>query len=291
MSSETVTDKIGSITGSSLFRRVVVTLILINAIIVGLDTYPQIHARYGQILHLADRIILYLFSLELVLRFLGSNPRLAFFRSGWNLFDLIIVGVSYLPSSEFFTVARLFRILRALRTVSVSPDLQKVVNALLRSLPALGHILVLLALLMYVYAAIGTSLFGQIAPRFFGSLHQSVLTLFSIITLEGWVTVMDEVVPHMPAAWIYFVTFILFGTFVALNFVVGVIVNNLQAVEIEQRDDIAEIRKTLARVEAHLQANQGAEPIGQKLRRRTSQNSNAPHSLLLNMNTINHSRS
>ena len=170
------------------------------------------------------------------------------------------MGVSYLPSSEFFTVARLFRILRALRTVSVSPDLQKVVNALLRSLPALGHILVLLALLMYVYAAIGTSLFGQIAPRFFGSLHQSVLTLFSIITLEGWVTVMDEVVPHMPAAWIYFVTFILFGTFVALNFVVGVIVNNLQAVEIEQRDDIAEIRKTLDRMEAQLQSNQNAIP-------------------------------
>jgi len=258
MSSETMEDKIGSITNSALFRRVVITLILLNAIIVGLDTYPQIHASYGNIFHVTDRIILYLFSLELVLRFLGTNPHLAFFRSGWNLFDLIIVGVSYLPSSEFFTVARLFRILRALRTVSVSPDLQKVVNALLRSLPALGHILVLLALLMYVYAAIGTSLFGQIAPRFFGSLHQSVLTLFSIITLEGWVTVMDEVVPQMPAAWIYFVTFILFGTFVALNFVVGVIVNNLQAVEIEQRDDIAEIRKTLARVEAQLQSNQNA---------------------------------
>jgi voltage-gated sodium channel len=260
MSSEKIADKIGSITNSALFRRVVITLILLNAIIVGLDTYPQIHARYGEIFHLADRIILYLFSLELVLRFLGSSPRLAFFRSGWNLFDLIIVGISYLPSSEFFTVARLFRILRALRTVSVSPDLQKVVNALLRSLPALGHILILLALLMYVYAAIGTSLFGQIAPKYFGSLHQSVLTLFSVITLEGWVNVMDEVVPHMPAAWIYFVTFILFGTFVALNFVVGVIVNNLQAVEIEQRDDIAEIRKTLTRMETQLQSNQNSKP-------------------------------
>ena len=260
MSSEKRADKIGSITNSALFRRVVITLILLNAIIVGLDTYPQIHDRYGEIFHLADRIILYLFSLELVLRFLGSSPRLAFFRSGWNLFDLIIVGISYLPSSEFFTVARLFRILRALRTVSVSPDLQKVVNALLRSLPALGHILILLALLMYVYAAIGTSLFGQIAPKYFGSLHQSVLTLFSVITLEGWVNVMDEVVPQMPAAWIYFVTFILFGTFVALNFVVGVIVNNLQAVEIEQRDDIAEIRKTLARMEAQLQSNQNSKP-------------------------------
>jgi voltage-gated sodium channel len=271
MSSEATADKIGSIANSTLFRRVVITLILLNAIIVGLDTYPQIHARYGEILHLTDRIILYVFSLELVLRFLGSHPPLAFFRSGWNLFDLIIVGVSYLPSSEFFTVARLFRILRALRTVSVSPDLQKVVTALLRSLPTLGHILVLLALLMYVYAAIGTSLFGEIAPKFFGSLHQSVLTLFSIITLEGWVTVMDEVVPQMPAAWIYFVTFILFGTFVALNFVVGVIVNNLQAVETEQRDDIAEIRKTLDRMEAQLQSRQDDAILPDERSRRAEQ--------------------
>ena len=267
MISETTADKIGAITNSALFRRIVIALILLNAIIVGLDTYPQVNASYGTILHLTDRIILYLFSLELVLRFLGSSPRLAFFRSGWNLFDLIIVGVAYLPSSEFFTVARLFRILRALRTVSVSPDLQKVVTALVRSLPTLGHILVLLALLMYVYAAIGTSLFGQIAPKYFGSLHQSVLTLFSIITLEGWVTVMDEVVPQMPAAWIYFVTFILLGTFVALNFVVGVIVNNLQAVEIEQRDDIAEIRRTLDRIEAQLQSNQNTNPAEEGSRR------------------------
>ena len=193
MNSETAADKIGSITGSAVFRRVVITLIVINAIIVGLDTYPQIHAAYGQFLWLADRIILYVFALELVLRFLASSPHLAFFRSGWNLFDLIIVGVSFLPSSQFFTVARLFRILRALRTVSVMPELQRLVTALLRSLPALGHILILLALLMYVYAAIGTSLFGEIAPKYFGSLHQSVLTLFRVITLEGWVAVMDEV--------------------------------------------------------------------------------------------------
>jgi voltage-gated sodium channel len=266
MISETAADKIGSITDSALFRRVVITLIVVNAIIVGLDTYPQIHAAYGEILSLADRIILYVFTLELVLRFLGSNPPMAFFRSGWNLFDLIIVGVSFLPASQFFTVARLFRILRALRTVSVVPDLQKLVTALLRSLPTLGHILMLLALLMYVYAAIGTSLFGEIAPKYFGSLHKSVLTLFSIITLEGWIDVMDEVLPQIPAAWIYFVTFILIATFVAMNFFVGVIVNNLQAVEIEERDDIAEIRKALARVEAQLQSSQDANPSDERSR-------------------------
>jgi hypothetical protein len=98
----------------------------------------------------------------------------------------------------------------------------------------------------------------EIVPH--GTLHQSVLTLSSVIALEGWVTVMDEVLPHMPMASIYFVSFILFGTFVALNFVVGVIVNNLQAIEIEQRDDIAEIRKALARVEAHLESGHEADP-------------------------------
>ena len=111
----------------------------------------------------------------------------------------------------------------------------------------MAHIAALLGLLIYVYAAIGTSLFGEFSPKYFGTLHQSVLTLFSVITLEGWVTVMDEVLAHMPGAWIYFVTFILLGTFVALNFFVGVIVNNLQSVAIDEGNDLAEIRAALAR--------------------------------------------
>lgn len=248
-------NRIGLLTESPLFRRVVTTLILLNAIIVGLETYPEIRADYGESLNVADTTILYLFALELILRFLAAKPHVAFFRSGWNIFDLVIVAAGFVPSSEFFTVARLFRIFRVLRAVSVMPDLQRVVAALLRSLPSLGHIVTLLALLMYVYAAVGTSLFAEAAPKYFGTLHQSVLTLFSVITLEGWVTVMEEVLEDMPFAWIYFVTFILFGTFVALNFFVGVIVNNLQSVGIEERDDLADIRDALARLEARLQAN------------------------------------
>jgi voltage-gated sodium channel len=253
MSSELAARGIASIVESPQFRHAVTTLILLNAIIVGLETYPEVQATYGNVLQIADRIILWLFTVELALRFFAATPRLAFFHSGWNIFDLVIVALGYMPSSEFFTVARLFRILRVLRAVSVIPDLQKVVGALLLSLPSLGHIAALLALLIYVYAAIGTSLFGDFAPKYFGSLHESVLTLFSVITLEGWVGVMDEVLPHMPGAWIYFVTFILLGTFVALNFFVGVIVNNLQSVAIEERDDLAEIRRALARLEARLQ--------------------------------------
>ena len=251
---------IAPIVESAQFRHGVTALILINAVIVGLETYVEVRAVYGDVLQIADRIVLYLFTAELALRFFAANPPLTFFRSGWNIFDLAIVALGFLPASEFFTVARLFRIIRVLRAISVIPDLQKVVAALLLSLPSLAHIAALLGLLIYVYGAIGTSLFGAFAPTHFGTLHQSVLTLFSVITLEGWVTVMDEVLPHMPAAWIYFVTFILLGTFVALNFFVGVIVNNLQSTAIEEGDDLAEIRKALARLEARLQT----EPSEQK---------------------------
>ena len=244
---------IASIVESPQFRHAVTALILINAVIVGLETYPEVRTVYGGVLEIADRGVLYLFSAELALRFFAAKPPLAFFRSGWNLFDLVIVALGFLPSSEFFTVARLFRIVRVLRAISVIPDLQRVVAALLLSLPSLAHIAALLGLLIYVYGAIGTSLFGAFSPKYFGTLHQSVLTLFSVITLEGWVTVMDEVLPHMPGAWIYFVTFILLGTFVALNFFVGVIVNNLQSVALnEERDELADIRQALARLEARL---------------------------------------
>jgi voltage-gated sodium channel len=261
MSRELAARSIASIVESPQFRHAVTALILLNAIIVGLETYAEVRASYGDVLQIADRIILYLFTMELALRFFAAKPPLGFFRSGWNIFDLAIVTVGFLPSSEFFTVARLFRIIRVLRAVSVIPDLQKVVGALLLSLPSLGHIAALLGLLIYVYGAIGTSLFGAFAPKYFGTLHQSVLTLFSVITLEGWVSVMDEVLPHMPGAWIYFVTFILLGTFVALNFFVGVIVNNLQSVAIEEHDDLAEIRKALARLEARLQTKPSDENL------------------------------
>jgi voltage-gated sodium channel len=259
MSRELASRNVASIVESPQFRHAVTSLILLNAIIVGLETYEEVRATYRDVLQRADRIILYLFTVELLLRFFAARPPLAFFRSGWNIFDLAIVALGFLPSSQFFTVARLFRIIRVLRAISVIPDLQKVVGALLLSLPSLGHIAALLALLIYVYGAVGTSLFGAFAPNHFGTLHQSVLTLFSVITLEGWVGVMDEVLPHMPAAWIYFVTFILLGTFVALNFFVGVIVNNLQSVAIEERDDLAEIRRALARLEARLQTEPSDE--------------------------------
>ena len=259
MSNAIMVSRLEQIVESAYFRRGVISLIVLNAVIVGLETYPKVETGYGWLLHIADRAILYLFTLELILRFLAVGKFAAFFRSGWNVFDLVIVAVGYLPASQFFTVARLFRILRVLRAVSVLPNLQTIVTALLQSLPSLGHIAMLLALLIYVYAAVGTSLFNEISPQYFGSLHVSVLTLFSVITLEGWITIMEAVLPQAPFAWIYFVTFILFGTFVALNFFVGVIVSNLQSADTHEENHLADIRETLRRLEARLAEGQGFE--------------------------------
>lgn len=259
MSKVVAVNRVESIVESAFFHRTVLSLIVLNAVIVGLETYPQVESHYGWLLHLADRTILYLFSLELILRFVAVRQPTVFLKNGWNVFDLVIVAAGYLPASQFFTVARLFRVLRVLRAVSVLPNLQTLVAALLKSLPSLGHIVMLLGLLIYVYAAIGTSLFSEISPKYFRTLHQSVLTLFSVITLEGWVSIMDEVLPYARAAWIYFVTFILFGTFVALNFFVGVIVSNLQSAAVEEKDGLTDIREALIRLEARLAEGQGFE--------------------------------
>jgi len=242
------------IVDSAPFRRTVIGLILLNAVTIGLETYPAVTARYGGLLHAADRAILAIFTIEIALRFAAARSKAAFFRDGWHWFDMIVVVAAYVPGSQFLSIVRIFRVLRVLRAITVLPNLQRLVGALLRSLPSLGNIALLLSLLLYVYAAAGTFLFAAIDPRHFGSLHASVLTLFGILTLEGWIDVMDGLRESSPLCWIYFVSFILLGTFVSLNFFVGVIVGNMQRVDEEEKpDELAEIRATLARIEARLE--------------------------------------
>ena len=219
-----------------LFRRTVVGLILFNALVIGLETYPDIAASYGTLLNAADRLVLWLFTVELALRW-AAAPGWAFFRDPWHWLDMAVVATGYVPGSRFFTVIRLFRILRVLRALTVLPNLQRLANALLRGLPLLGDVLVLLGILFYVYGTAGTFLYRAISPDYFGSLHQSMLTLFQIITLEEWAAIMRTVRPAAPGCWLYFVSFILLGTFVALNSLISVILRNLEALDGESALD------------------------------------------------------
>jgi voltage-gated sodium channel len=227
------------------FSNTILALILVNAILVGIETYPGVFSDYSTWFYLADRILLWAFTLEIMIRLFASKPSYCFFQNSWNLFDFIIVASGHLfVGAHFVTVLRILRVLRVLRAISVMPSLRKIVNALLLTIPALGNISLLLGLLFYIFAVIGTMLFSQASPEYFGSLHLSLLTLFQVVTLEAWASdVMRPLVDLVPWAWVYFLVFIMVGTFVIFNLFVGVIVNNVEKAE-DQEKETAEKKGT-----------------------------------------------
>ncbi len=229
------------------FNRFVTAIILFAAVLVGLETYPALMERYGPTLYMLNNLVLTIFTIEVVLRMGAEWPRpLRYFRNGWNVFDFTIVALSLLPGlGAYALAARLLRLLRVLRLIRTLPDLQIILGALLRSIPSIGYVLVLMLLLLYVYAVAGVFLFGANDPFHFGSLHTALLTLFSILTLEGWVDVLhiqyfgcerfelpDPALCTQPIAQPlvavgYMVSFVLLGTLVFLNLLVGIVVNSM----------------------------------------------------------------
>lgn len=242
--------KLSEVVESNGFRRAVIAVILINAVHIGLETDPGMVERYGSVLRGADRVILGLFSLEMALRLLAATSAAAFFRDPWNWFDCAVIGAGFFPNSEFITVFRLLRILRLMHTVRVLPGLKHVADTVLQTLPSLTNVLIILSLLFYTYATAGTLLYGALLPERFGSLGKSLLTLCEVITLEGWGGPMRLLLPHAPFAWVYFVSFILLGTYFALSSVVQILVNHL--IDEENRGEIAAIRRSLERIEEQL---------------------------------------
>ena len=207
-------------------QRVIIALILLNALTLGLETFPGITARAGPALHVIDQILLAVFVLELVLKAIGHGRR--FFASGWNVFDTLVIGIALLPSTGALSVLRALRVLRVLRLISAVPQMRFVVEALARSLPGLGSIACLLLVFFYVFAVMATKLFGGQFPQWFGSLWSSMFSLFQIMTLEGWAEIAREIMAYQPAAWLFFLAFILLGTFTVLNLFIAVIVNAMQ---------------------------------------------------------------
>jgi voltage-gated sodium channel len=207
--------------------RFLIAVILVNAVTLGLETFPAVMARAGTLLITIDRICLGIFVVELILRLYALGLR--FFRSGWNLFDFTIVTVSLLPATGGFSVLRALRILRVLRVVSAVPSLRRVVDGLGRALPGMGSVFLLILLIYYIAAVMATKLFGASFPDWFGSLGASAYSLFQVMTLESWsmgiVRPVMEVYPH---AWAFFLPFILMTTFAVMNLIVGLIVNSMQ---------------------------------------------------------------
>jgi voltage-gated sodium channel len=226
---------------SRSFQNLILTAILGAGVVVGLETYPAVMEGYGQLLRTLDWGILYLFAVEILLKIIAHrNKPWEFFRNSWNVFDFVIVLVCFLPlNSHFVAVLRLARILRVLRLVTVLPRLQVLVGALLRSIPSMGYVGMLLFIHFYIYAVIGTFVFGANDPGHFGTLGASLLTLFQVVTLEGWMPIMQVQMAALPGYGppLYFISFIVVGGMIILNLFIGVIMNSMQesTAEIEAR--------------------------------------------------------
>jgi voltage-gated sodium channel len=208
-------------------ERVIMALIIANAVILGMQTYPRMMDAIGPLLEILDRIILAVFVIEITARIIVH--RWAFFRDPWSLFDFIVVAIALVPATDNFTVLRALRVLRVLRLVTAVPTLRRVVAGFFASLPGMGAIGFLIGLLYYVFAIIAIRLFGADNPELFGTLGKSLYTLFTVMTLEGWTNdVAKPVMQNHPWAWIFFVTFIVSTTFMVLNLFIGVVVNAMQ---------------------------------------------------------------
>ena len=214
-------------------EQIITALIVLNAIILGLETSDTVMASWGGWLLWADRILLTVFVIEIAARLVAH--RLAFFRDPWSLFDFVVVGVALVPATGAFSVLRALRVLRVLRLITVAPSLKRVVAALISALPGMGAIVMLLGLVFYVSSVMATMLFGEQFPQWFGSLGASAYSLFQIMTLESWsMGIVRPVMEVYPWAWAFFVPFILATAFTMLNLFIGVVVNAMQ----EEHDEL-----------------------------------------------------
>ena len=237
----TLRQRLGALVEHRHVQNAIVALIILNAITLGLETSDSIMAAQGPAIKAVEQAVLAIFVVEIALKLIAFDLR--FFRSAWNVFDFLIVAIALVPASGPFAILRALRILRVLRLLGKIPRLRNLIESLLRALPSIGWVVFLLLMVFYIFAVMGTQLFGDDFPRFFGSLGRSFYTLFQIMTLESWsMSVARPILEEFPLAWIYFIAFILITTLTVLNLFIGIIVTTMQesvhADDMKQRAEI-----------------------------------------------------
>jgi voltage-gated sodium channel len=254
------------------FERLVTALILFNAAILGIQSNGGALEQSNAFLNRIDYIILICFVIELSLRLFVHGWR--FFRSGWNVFDFLIVGISVLPQTGPLAILRTFRIFRVLRLISISPKMRSVVSAFLNAIPSMASVLAILLIVIYVAAVFATQVFGvssdPLLQKRFGTLGASMLSLFQVMTLEQWVDLLDATMVEFPYAWIFFVVFLIITTFSVLNLFIGIIVDAMNVLANENtkggnrhspeapaeqwdiRKELDDIKSTLKRLEQQI---------------------------------------
>lgn len=232
----------------------IIVLILLNAALLGLETWPAAMTLAGGLIVTLDRAILAVFVVEIALRLYVY--RRDFWRDPWSVFDFIVVAIALLPATGQLAVLRALRVLRVLRLLTAVPSMRRVVGALLGAVPGLLSIALVLTIIYYVFAVIATNLFAADYPEWFGHLGRSFYTLFQIMTLESWsMGIARPVMENFPYAWAFFVPFILVATFTMLNLFIAIIVNAMQTFsEQEHQETVAAVEDAREHIEVDLHA-------------------------------------
>lgn len=250
-----LTELTQKIINNRLFNNFIFTLILLSAAIIGLETYPALAKKYYNVLSLIDKLIIALFTIEITLKIISNGKRpWVYFSDPWNAFDFAIVAICLIPFNDthYFAVFRILRVLRIFRMITVLPKLRLIIGALLKSIPSMGYVIMLIGILFYVYAIVGVFVFGKADPLHFGDLHHAVVTLFKVLTLEGWTDIMNvhilgyvnnekqQIVAFWP--FLYFASYIVIGAMIIMNLFIGVIMNSMEESQKELSQELNEIK-------------------------------------------------
>src|ERR671914_81956 len=263
------------VVGNKTFDWIITGVILLQALVLALEATPELHSfgKEGELLeamlfNFVQTLVVTVFIVEAAFRLTAQYPKpQRYFRDGWNCFDFAIIILSLMPfAGQFSTVARLVRLLRITRLITKSTELRAIVSTLVRSIPSIFNIMILLSILFFIYAIVGYHLFRNADPEHWSSFLTSLTTLFQIITLEGWVNVMEPIVRNLgPLYWLYFVSFIVIGTFIIINLFISVIVRKSEeayqhvqresGIPLTQKEivqEIKEIRRILEELEKRI---------------------------------------
>jgi len=279
MSFKLLESRFEKLRANKFFESFVIFVIVFSALVIGAKTY-NIPPLMTKIMHISDVAITVFFLIEITIRYLGDTNKKRFFFNGWNVFDTVIVLVSIIPidNSELAIVGRLIRIFRVLRMVSMIPELRILLNSLLKALPQLGYVSLLMFIIFYIYAAVGSTFFQKINPELWGDIAISMLTLFRVMTFEDWTDVMYETLEVYQFSWAYYLSFIFFTTFAFLNMIIGIVVNTMEresqaarvddAVEnkVSEANELQHLRTELADVKAMVQALVQTQSVTHKKR-------------------------
>ena len=222
--------RLARLVDSEPFNLAIAGVIVVNAIVLGLETFPAVMESYSDLLVTINSVLYGIFVVELILRIASYGRRpWDFFKSGWNVFDFIIIGGALIPGlRDNAQILRLLRLGRIVRLIRFLPDARVLIYSVVRSIPPLGSIVVLTFLLVFVYGMLGWSLFGEALPQSWGTVTRSMLTLFVLLTLENFPTYLEEASAVSPWATVFFVSYVLIAAFVIFNLLIGIIISSME---------------------------------------------------------------